>query len=80
VSSQQGAFGSGEIVLGQFGDLLEEIRTLLVIEEPWRERSGLGGKSAKGFVKNRVQVNIREHILRGLAARDQNHHPQQKPC
>ena len=38
VFGQDAAFGAGEVILRQFGDLLEKLRAALIVEEPRAER------------------------------------------
>ena len=47
------ALGAGEVVLGECGDLLEELGAALVVEEPGREGFlGGGGEAGEGFGMN----------------------------
>ena len=48
VEGEDAALGAGEIVLGQFGDLLEEVGTSFVVEEPWGEGFGVYGETGAG--------------------------------
>ena len=49
VGGEDGAFGAGEVVLGEGGDLLEEAGAGLVVEEPRGEGPGRCGETAAGF-------------------------------
>jgi len=55
VSGEDRALGAGEVVLGELGDLLEELGATFVVEEPGRE--GVlrrGGEAGEGFVEDGV--------------------------
>ena len=45
---EDSAFGAGEIVLGELGNLLEEEGAGFVVEEPGREAFGVGGEADEG--------------------------------
>ena len=47
---EDAAFRAGEVILGEFGDLLEEVLTRFVVEEPGRERLGGSGEAGTGFM------------------------------
>ncbi len=47
VGGEDAALRSGEVVLGKLGDLLEEVRTGLVVEEPGGESFWAGGEAAR---------------------------------
>ena len=49
VRGEDGALGAGEVVLGEGGDLLEELGAGLVVEEPGGEDFGIGGEASAGF-------------------------------
>src|SRR6185503_18402968 len=52
VGREDGALDAGQVVLGQRGDLLEEMRTCLVVEEPGRKgllSRGSRGQTRAGF-------------------------------
>jgi hypothetical protein len=46
------ALSSGEVILRQSGDLFEELRACLVIEEPGGKGLLWGGKTRNGFMKD----------------------------
>jgi hypothetical protein len=52
VGGEEGALGAGEVVLGECGDLFEELRAALVVEEPRGEGFLRGGEAGKGFVED----------------------------
>ena len=52
MSGEQGALGAGEVVLGEVGDLLEEVGAALVVEEPGGEGLRRGGEAGEGFVED----------------------------
>ena len=54
------ALGAGEVVLGECGDLLEELGAALVVEEPgWEGFLGCGGESGQGFGENGLVLGDR---------------------
>jgi hypothetical protein len=48
VGGEEGALGAGEVVLGECGDLLEELGAGFVVEEPRGERFWGGGEADVG--------------------------------
>ena len=50
VGGEDAALGAGEVVLGEGGDLLEEMGAGFVVEEPRGEGFGRGGEAGAGFV------------------------------
>ena len=52
VGGEEGALGAGEVILGECGDLLEELGATLVVEEPGREGLLGGGEAGEGFVED----------------------------
>jgi hypothetical protein len=49
VGGEEVALGAGEVVLGECGDLLEEVGAGFVVEEPRGEGLGGSGEAATGF-------------------------------
>jgi len=49
VGGEDAALGAGEVVLRKLGDLLEEVGTGFVVEEPWRERFRGRGETCASF-------------------------------
>ena len=55
MGSEDRALGAGEVVLGQRGNLLKELRATLVVEEPRRQRLLRGfGKAGEGGLEDGV--------------------------
>ena len=50
MGGEDAALGAGEVVLGELGDLLEEMGAVFVVEEPGGEGFGGGGEADAGFV------------------------------
>ncbi len=46
-AGEDAALGAGEVVLGEFGDLLEEVGASLVVEEPGGEVFGLAERPTR---------------------------------
>ena len=52
VFGQNAALGAGEVILRQFGDLLEKLRATLIVEEPRAERFRCASEARNCFVHN----------------------------
>ena len=52
VGGEDAALGAGEVVLGEGGDLLEEMGAGFVVEEPGREGFARGGEAGAGFASD----------------------------
>ena len=52
MGGEESTLGAGEVVLGDVGDLLEEVGAAVVVKEPGREGFGGGGQAGEGFVED----------------------------
>ena len=52
MGGEEGSLGTGEVILGEVGDLLEELGAALVVEEPRGEGFWGGGQAGEGFVQD----------------------------
>ena len=67
VGREDGALGAGEVVLGEGGDLLEELGPRLVVEEPGGVRFGAGWRGPAGLRLGDGLEWWRELLLRAPA-------------
>ncbi len=76
VGVKEGALDAGEVVLGELGDLVEELRAGLVIKEPGRELLVFAGEAfedglREGGIDAGGRLGIGGHGLRGEAGQDE---------